>query len=124
MTVKKKRPKKKISSQFSARLARLGPGDKVHAFVLLRTGTTSSRSSKRQDRSEREAAVKAARKSAERALTDIDKILKRHDGRRLARRPNALGSMPVETTAAGIKALARSRSVQAVLEDQPIRLSG
>jgi hypothetical protein len=32
--------------------------------------------------------------------------------------------MPVETTAAGIKALARSRSVQAVLEDQPIRLSG
>jgi hypothetical protein len=124
VTGKKGRSKKKISSEFSARLARLGPGDKVHAFVLLRTGTTSSRSSKRQDRSEREAAVKAARKSAERALTDIDKILKRHDGRRLARRPNALGSMPVETTAAGIKALARSRSVQAVLEDQPIRLSG
>ena len=124
MTGKKKRSKKKISSEFSARLARLGPGDKVHAFVLLRTGTTGSRSSKRQNRSEREAAVKAAKKSAERALTDIDKILKRHDGRRLARRPNALGSMPVETTAAGIKALARSRSVQAVLEDQPIRLSG
>jgi len=124
VTGKKGRPKKKISSEFSARLARLGPGDKVHAFVLLRTGTTSSRSSTRQNRSEREAAVKAARKSAERALTDIDKILKQHDGRRLARRPNALGSMPVETTAAGIKALARSRSVQAVLEDQPIRLSG
>ena len=124
MTGKKKRSKKKISSEFSARLARLGPGDKVHAFVLLRTGTTGSRSSKRQNRSEREAAVKAAKKSAERALTDIDKILKRHDGRRLARRPNALGSMPVETTAAGIKDLARSRSVQAVLEDQPIRLSG
>jgi hypothetical protein len=56
-------------------------------------------------------------------MTDIDSILKRHDGRRLARRPNALGSMPVETTAAGIKALASSRWVQAILEDQPIKLT-
>ena len=122
MTGKKKGSKKKISSQFSARLARLGPGDKVHAFVLLRAGGTGSRSGKRQTRAEREAAVKASRKSAEQALPDIDKILKKHDGRRLARRPNALGSMPVETTAAGIKALARSRWVQAVLEDQPIHM--
>lgn len=119
----KKRSKRKISSEFSSRLARLGPGDKVHAFVLLRTGGTSNRSSKRQSRDERKAAVEASRKSAERALTDIDTILQRHDGRRLARRPNALGSMPVETTAAGIKALASSRWVQAILEDQPINLT-
>jgi len=119
----KKRRSKKISSEFSTRLARLEPGDKVHAFLLLRTSGTSSRSSKRQSRGERKTAVEAARKSAERALSDIDSILKRHDGRRLARRPNALGSMPVETTPAGIKALASSRWVQAVLEDQPINLT-
>jgi hypothetical protein len=119
----KKRRSKKISSEFSTRLARLEPGDKVHAFVLLRTSGTSSRSGERQSRAERKAAAEAARKSAERALTDIDSILKRHDGRRLARRPNALGSMPVETTAAGIKALASSRWVQAILEDQPVRLT-
>jgi hypothetical protein len=122
VTGKKKRPKKKISSEFSARLARLGPRDKVHAFVLLRAGGTGSRSGKRQSRAEREEAVKASRKSTEGALTDIDGILEKHDGRRLARRPNALGSMPVETTAAGIRALARSRWVQAILEDQPIHL--
>ena len=119
----KRRRSKKISSEFSTRLARLEPRDKVHAFVLLRTGGTSSRSSKRQSRAERKAAVGAARKSAERAMTDIDSILKRHDGRRLARRPNALGSMPVETTPAGIKALASSRWVKAILEDQPINLT-
>ena len=119
----KTRRSKKISSEFSARLARLGPRDKVHAFVLLRTGGTGDRSGNRQGRAEREAAVEAARRSAERALTDIDGILEQHDGRRLARRPNALGSMPVETTAAGVKALASSRWVQAILEDQPIRLS-
>jgi hypothetical protein len=118
----KRRRSKKISSEFSTRLARLEPRDKVHAFVLLRTGGTSS-SSKRQSRAERKAAVEAARKSAERAMTDIDSILKRHDGRRLARRPNALGSMPVETTPAGIKALASSRWVKAILEDQPINLT-
>lgn len=118
----KKRSKRKISSEFSTRLSRLGPGDKVHAFVLLRTSGTSNRSGKRQSRAERKAAVEASRKSAERALTDIDTILKQHNGRRLARRPNALGSMPVETTAAGIKALASSRWVKAILEDQPISL--
>jgi hypothetical protein len=123
MAGKKRRSKKKISSAFSARLARLGPGDKVHAIVLLRTGKTGTRSSKRQSSAEREAAVRATRESAERALPDIDDILKEHDGRRLSRRPDALGFMPVETTAAGIKALARSRWVQAVLEDQPIHLS-
>jgi hypothetical protein len=122
VTAKKKRPKKKISSQFSARLSRLGPKDKVHAFVLLRAGGPGSRSGRRQTRAEREAAVKAARKKSGQALDDLDEILKKHDGRRLARRPNALGSLPVETTAAGIKALARSRWVQAVLEDQPIHL--
>jgi len=119
----KKTRSKKISAEFSGRLARLGPRDKVQAFVLLRTSGTGNRSSARQDRDERKAAVQAARKSAEQALTDIDDILKEHGGRRLARRPNALGSMPGETTAAGIKALARSRWVQAVLEDQPIHLT-
>jgi hypothetical protein len=121
VTGKKKQPKKKISSQFSARLARLGPEDKVRAFVLLRAGGPGSRSGRRQTRAEREEAVKAFRKSAGQALDDLDKILKKHDGRRMARRPDALGSLPVETTAAGIRALARSRWVQAVFEDQPIQ---
>ena len=121
MTGTKKQPKKKISAQFSARLARLGPEDKARAFVLLRAGGPGSRSGRRQTREEREEAVKAFRKSAGQALDDLDKILKKHNGRRLARRPDALGSLPVEATAAGIRALARSRWVQAVLEDQPIQ---
>jgi hypothetical protein len=120
VTGTKKLPKKKISAQFSARLARLEPGDKVRAFLLLRVGGPGSRSGRRQTRAEREEAVKAFRKSSGQALDDLDKILKKHDGRLLARRPNALGSLPVETTAAGIRALARSRWVQAVFEDQPI----
>jgi hypothetical protein len=38
----------------------------------------------------------------------------------LSKSPNALGSLTVETTAAGVSALARSKWVKAVVEDQPI----
>jgi hypothetical protein len=62
------------------------------------------------------------RKSAEAALPDIDGILKRFNGKRLATSPDALGCIPVETTAAGITALAASERVKAILEDQPISL--
>jgi hypothetical protein len=61
------------------------------------------------------------RKASEAAIKDIDNILSRVDGERLAE-PNALGTVPVEAPASGILALAASDSVAAVLEDQPISL--
>ncbi len=114
--------KKKLSPGFVSRLDALGPRDKVRAIVLLRPGTGGRTTGGRQSRAEREATAEAMRRSAEQALEDIDEILAKFDGQRLARRPDALGSVPVETTAAGIKALASSRWVRAVLEDQEIHL--
>jgi hypothetical protein len=111
----------KISSEFAARLDRLGPRQKVHAILLLRTDVDDL-SSKRQHRDEREATVEAMRKSARQALSEVDDILTRFDGQRLADSPNVLGSIPIETTTAGIKALASSKWVMAILEDQEIYL--
>jgi hypothetical protein len=54
-------------------------------------------------------------------LGEIDGILERFDGKRSAD-VNALGSIPAETTARGIAALAASEHVKAILEDQPISL--
>ena len=51
----------------------------------------------------------------------VDEVLARFGGRRLSDAPDALGSLPVETTCAGIHALAECDGVSAVLEDQPIR---
>jgi hypothetical protein len=123
VTRKKGKSGKKISPEFASRLDRLEPGEKVQAIVLLRTGQVDDPSGGRQSSQERAEAVEAMRHAAEQALTNIDSILVRHDGQRLAKSPDALGSMPVETTAAGIKALARSKWVEAVLEDQAIQLT-
>jgi hypothetical protein len=121
VTRKKGSQQGKISPGFASRLDRLGPRQRVQAILLLRTDV-DDRSSQRQRGDEREATVEATRKSADRALRSVDEILTRFDGQRLARRPDALGSIPVEATPAGIKALASSEWVTAVLEDQEIHL--
>lgn len=112
---------KKISREFATRLDRLARNDKVRAVVLLRTPGGPEPSGKRQSPEERAAAVEAMRTSAERALGDVDQVLAQFGGKRLAKKPDALGSIPVETTPDGIRALASSRRVQAILEDQPLR---
>lgn len=121
MTSKSEKPK--ISAGFAARLKRLEPSDKVHTIVLLRTGDVTSPPGKRQSRAEREAAVEAMRSSAGEALAEIDEILEHTNGRRFADAPDALGSIPVESTPAGIQALASSEWVKAIIEDQPIQLT-
>jgi hypothetical protein len=115
--------KPKISPGFSARLKRLGPREKVHAIVLLRAGDAGEPAAKRQSRAEREAAVEAMRSSAGQALAELDDILDRFDGQRFADEPDALGSIPIETTVAGIETLASSDWVKAIIEDQPIQLT-
>lgn len=110
----------KISSEFAARLDLLGPKETVRAVVLLCAENAEKPTARRQSRTERQAAVRAMRTSAGQALGDIDEVLERFGGHRLAESPDALGSIPVETTAAGINALAASEWVKAVLEDQTI----
>jgi len=118
-----KSEKPKISPGFAARLKRLGPRDKVYAIVLLRSDDVAEPSGRRQSRAEREAAVEAMRTSAGRALAELDDILEDFDGQRFADAPDALGSIPIETTVAGIETLASSDWVKAIIEDQPIQLT-
>jgi hypothetical protein len=121
VTRRKRSQQGKISPEFSSRLDRLGPRQRVQAIVLLRTDV-ENRSGKRQRGDEREAIIEATLRSADRALRNVDDILTRHDGHRLADRPDVLGSIPIEATPAGIKALASSKWVTAVLEDQDVHL--
>ena len=51
-------------------------------------------------------------------LPDIDRILKRHQGKRLKSEIDALSAVPVITTPAGIDALTASEHVKAIFEDQ------
>ena len=114
----------KISREFSLRLDRLQPRDKVRAIVLLRAESNGAGNrisgAKRPSRAERQAKAEMISRSAEAALPEIDHILERFDGHRLAEHPNAVGAIPVETTADGVIALADSDCVKTILEDQTI----
>jgi hypothetical protein len=112
----------KLSPEFSARLARLGPQQRIRAIVVLRIPETGTSSGQRQSRHERRVQIEAIGKSTEKILPEIDRLLARHEGKRLAPKVDALGCVPVETTPAGIAALADSEHVQSIFEDQAISL--
>lgn len=115
-------PKGRISPQFNARLAQLGEKDTVRAIVMLRSKRTGVSAANRQSRTERRAEIRALRESEGQALSEIDEILQHYDGRRLKDKVDVLGSIPVEAVPAGIRALAASEHVKAILEDQEISL--
>jgi hypothetical protein len=110
----------KISREFDARLDRLKPEQKIRAIVMLQVPKTESLHGQQQARKSRQATIKSIRQTADTALRDIDTILERFDGKRLTDNVNALASILVETTPAGIRALAASKHVKAIFEDQPI----
>jgi hypothetical protein len=110
----------KIGREFAGRLRRLEPGDQVRVVLFLETPPLPAQAS-RQTSEARQDSVQAVKQFARRALSDIDRILADHGGARLSKSPNALGSLTVETTAAGVSALARSKWVKCMVEDQPVQ---
>ncbi len=90
--------------------------------MLLQPSPVAASSGRRQTREQQQATSEALRQSTEEALDELDGILARFHGQRLAEHPDVLGSLPVETTAAGLRALASSRWVKAIMEDQAIHL--
>jgi hypothetical protein len=110
----------RISEAFLSRLSKMGPKERVRAVVLIRTPGQGKGTGRRQSREERRAKVEAIQTAAASALEELDRILGQHDGKRLAESPNALGTIPIEATAEGVRAVAESDVVEAVLEDQAI----
>lgn len=113
-------PMAKISPEFADRLGQLGSDRKVRVTVLLDIGHSSGPSRRRRSPTGREAEVEAVRQRARAALSEIDGILERSGGHLLTRDADALGSVPVEATVAGVRALATSERVKAILEDAPL----
>jgi hypothetical protein len=114
----------KISREFSLRLDQLRPRDKVRAIVMLRPGSNGAGNKisgpRRPTHAERQAKAEKISRSAEAALPEIDEILEKFNGHRLADHPNAFGAIPVETTADGVIALAEAECVKTIMEDQPL----
>jgi hypothetical protein len=118
MAVRDETESSKVSTAFRSRLASLKSQDKVRAIVLLQT--EYSEPVETRARGNRKAIIDATRKSAGEALPDIDDVLGKFGGKRLDQGVSALGSILIEATPAGIKALAELEQVKAIFEDQPI----
>lgn len=113
--------KNKISSEFACRLGHLAPQQKVSVIVFLKLESNFDNPvNSRLTRAERRATMEGIRNSATQALGYIKKIIQDFGGKELAERPDALGSIPIEISAAGVKALAACDVVKAVLEEQEI----
>ncbi len=110
--------KNKISSEFACRLKNLAPQQKVSVIVFLSVDS-GRRNNSRLSRAERRVAMEGIRHSGKQALDYIRKIIQDFGGKQLAD-PDVLGSVPIEITVAGVKALAASDAVKAVVEEQKI----
>lgn len=104
----------KLSGGLRRRLAQMKADRPVRAVVLLEAATPAGRGQDRQE------AIRAVRKSAATAKTALGPLLLRVGGHWLDDEPDALGSIGVETTPAGLFALADSDYVKAILEDQRV----
>jgi hypothetical protein len=110
--------KKKISQVFQTRLAGLDNDQMIHAIILLKTVPGSD--ARGQPRGYRQALTAYTGKSIEKHLPEIDTVLSRYGGRRLADHTSVLGSVPVATTRSGIYALAELPHVKAIIEKQSV----
>lgn len=110
----------KLNPEFAARLTQLAPHQKVQVVVLLQSKGAENLNGKRQSRLERQATIQSLRESAVQSLANINEIIQHFEGKLLTDYPDALGSIPIEITAAGIDALAKSNDVKAVMEDRSI----
>lgn len=119
MAAARKPQRDKISAEFAARLEQ-GPADRPCKSIVLLQTNLGSAGPKRPTRTERKAAVEAARFSAQSALKVVDEVLGQIGGRRLSSAPDALGSIRVEVTPEGVYRLAHLKEVKAVLEDQGV----
>jgi hypothetical protein len=104
----------KLSGELRRRLARMASDRPVRAVVLLNAEVSSGRGQSRRE------AIVAVRRTAASAKAALDPLVARVGGRWLADEPDALGSLGVEITAAGLRELAESEHVKAILEDQRV----
>lgn len=113
---------KGISAELADRLESLLPDQKLRAVLLLETGSSGRSRERRLSGEERGALIAEIREAASAALGDVDRILGRFGGRRLSEEPDNFGSITVEASAKGLRALAESERVRVVLEDQLLTL--
>jgi hypothetical protein len=109
-------PAGRIGPELDRRLRASRPEDRLRV-VLLVAAPAGPGAQRRRRRAETGARTRAA---AHDLLPAVDSLLTAHGGERLSPEATVLGTLAVETTPAGVQALARLPAVEAVLGDQEL----
>lgn len=112
-----------ISREFAERLRRYRRDRPVRVAVVFELATRRAEGQGAARRRARADIARETKLAANAGLEEIDRVLQEFGGKRLVESADALGTIAVETTAAGVKALATISGVKAILEDQPITLA-
>lgn len=108
-----------LEPALESRLGQLEPHQTVRVVVMVDVAPTRKSllqvPERRMTDQERHGVVEAMREAARPALAEIDEILGRFGGKRLDESVGALGTVLVEATAEGIRALAGSPKIKAVM---------
>ena len=113
----------RISREFAQRLDGYEGGATVRVAIVLDAPALPRVTGRAKPRDRRQQIVRETRAAANTAIDEIDEVIEEYGGRRLAESADALGSIAVETTALGIRALANIKNIKAILEDQPVFLA-
>jgi hypothetical protein len=111
------RPDGRIGPELDRRLQASGPDDRLRVVLLVAAPAGATAQQRRRRRAETGARMRAA---AHDLLPAVDSLLTAHGGERLSAAATVLGTLAVETTPAGVQALARLPAVEAVLGDQEL----
>jgi hypothetical protein len=110
----------KISSTFAARMKSWRSKSPVRAVLMLAVPAIQKSREAPRIASGRKQSLTAITAAAGDVLPEVDVILRRHHGKRLSAKPDAFGSIPIESSPAGILELAKQRWTKAILEDQKV----
>jgi hypothetical protein len=113
----------KISQEFATRLSQRKPDEPVRVVLMLSSAPAAADRGRRALKERRAELAEAARREVEEAEHDVDHVLEEYGGQRLTGgNLSTLGGLVVETTPAGVMALAQCPQVRVVMEDQTISL--
>jgi hypothetical protein len=111
------RPDGRIGPELDRRLRASRPDDRLRVVLLVAAAPAGAVAPRRRRRAETGARMRAA---AHDLLPAVDSLLTAHGGERLSAEATVLGTLAVETTPAGVQALACLPAVEAVLGDQEL----
>jgi hypothetical protein len=112
-----------IAETLRSKLRHARPNERLRVLVVLDLREFPDFETRNRRGAQRKRIIAEAKSAADSALPDIASVLRKYGGTRLRESSDALGTIPVETTPAGVRALADMSAVQSILEDQPLTLA-